>query len=62
MIKMMLIGGLGVGEIALIVLVVLLFFGASRIPALFRSVGSGVKAFRDGIEGKSDEPKDESKQ
>lgn len=49
------------GEIALIVLVVLLFFGASRIPALFRSIGSGVKAFRDGVEGKSDDSADEQK-
>lgn len=49
------------GEIALIVLVVLLFFGASRIPALFRSIGSGVKAFRDGVEGKSDDSAGEQK-
>lgn len=61
MLKMLLIGGLGMGEIALIVLVVLLFFGASRIPALFRSIGSGVKAFRDGVEGKSDDSAGEQK-
>ena len=61
MLKMLLIGGLGMGEIALIVLVVLLFFGASRIPARFRSIGSGVKAFRDGVEGKSDDSADEQK-
>lgn len=45
------IGGLGLPEILLIVLVVLLFFGGKRIPELMRGLGKGVKSFRDGMSG-----------
>ena len=36
-------------EIVLIVLVILLLFGAKRIPELMRNLGKGVKSFKDGI-------------
>ena len=39
---------------ALIVLaVILLFFGPKRLPALGRSLGHGMREFKDGITGKS---------
>ena len=41
------IGGLGAWEIALILLVVLIFFGAKRIPELARGVGRGIREFKD---------------
>ena len=41
-----LIGGLGGGEMVLIFLVVLLLFGAKKVPELFRSLGKGVNEFR----------------
>lgn len=43
------IGGLGMSEILLIVLVVLLFFGGKRIPELMRGLGKGVRSFKDGM-------------
>ena len=45
----LLFGSLGWPEIVLIVLVVLIFFGAKRIPELMRSLGKGVKSFKEGI-------------
>ena len=42
-------GRIGVWEIILIVLVILLFFGAKRIPELMKSIGKGVRSFKDGI-------------
>lgn len=42
---------LGFWEILIIALVVLLLFGASRIPKLMRSMGQGVKNFKDGMNG-----------
>ena len=36
-------------EIALILTVVLLLFGARKLPALARSLGQGIKEFRKGI-------------
>ena len=41
--------GLGTGEIILIVLVFLLLFGAKRIPDLMKSMGKGVKSFKEGM-------------
>jgi sec-independent protein translocase protein TatA len=54
----LLIFGIGTTEIILIVLIIVLLFGATKIPALMRGIGQGVKSFRDGMEGKS-EPTDE---
>ncbi|MDH3426450.1 MAG: twin-arginine translocase TatA/TatE family subunit [Acidimicrobiia bacterium] len=51
----------GPGEIALIVLVVILLFGATKLPQLARSLGASAKEFRKGIdEGIEEEPADEN--
>ncbi|QHL87691.1 twin-arginine translocase TatA/TatE family subunit [Nibribacter ruber] len=41
------IGNLGTGEMILIVLVILLLFGAKRIPDLARGLGKGIREFKD---------------
>ena len=46
--------GLGTGEIILILLIVLVVFGGSRLPALGRGLGEGLRSFKDAIKG--DEP------
>ena len=53
----MLIGGLGTKEVILIVLVILLLFGAKRIPDLMKSMGKGVKSFKQGMKEVEDELK-----
>lgn len=58
--KLLLLGNIGGTEILLIVLLVLLLFGGTKIPELMRGIGKGVKSFRDGMDGKSD-PEDEKK-
>ena len=40
---------LGTQEIIIIAIVVVLLFGAKKIPQLMRGVGSGIKEFKDGI-------------
>ena len=45
----------GPGEIALIVLVVILLFGATKLPQLARSLGASAKEFRKGIDEGIDE-------
>ncbi len=40
-------GALGPWEIALIVLVLLVFFGAKKIPELARGLGKGIREFKD---------------
>ena len=41
------LGDLGGGEIMLILLVILLLFGAKRIPDLARGLGKGIREFKD---------------
>lgn len=52
---MLFIGGLGMGEILVIALVVLLFFGGKKIPELMKGLGKGVRSFKDGMNGVADE-------
>ena len=39
--------GLGTSEIMLILCVVLLFFGAKKLPELARGLGNGIREFKD---------------
>ncbi|TXK46039.1 twin-arginine translocase TatA/TatE family subunit [Pontibacter qinzhouensis] len=41
------IGGLGGSEVVLILIAVLLLFGAKRIPELARGLGKGIREFKD---------------
>ncbi len=64
----------GVWEIVLIVLLIVLLFGAKKIPELMRGVGRGVKEFKDAVskdysaedvdptENKSDKPAPKSEE
>ena len=47
-------GWIGPREVLLIVVVVLLLFGAKRIPELMRSIGGGFREFKKGIAGDDD--------
>ena len=49
MTHLLFIGGLGMQEILLIVLVVLLFFGGKKIPELMKGLGKGVRSFKEGM-------------
>ena len=48
-INILLIGGFGWMEWAVIIGVIILFFGANRIPELMKGLGSGVKEFKKGL-------------
>ena len=45
--SLFLIGSFGTTEILLIVFVIILLFGAKRIPELFKGMGQGVREFKD---------------
>jgi sec-independent protein translocase protein TatA len=51
------LGGMGGSEIFLIILVLLLFFGAKRIPELAKGLGKGIKEFKDASKGENGENK-----
>jgi sec-independent protein translocase protein TatA len=42
-------GNLGFTEIAILVLILVLFFGAKRIPEIGASIGKGIKEFKRGL-------------
>ena len=57
-------GSLGGTELIIALVIILLLFGAKRIPELARGLGSGVREFRAGtregeVEKKEEENKDE---
>jgi sec-independent protein translocase protein TatA len=48
--------GLGYQELLIILVIVLVLFGANRLPELARSLGSSVKEFKKGVnEAKAEE-------
>jgi len=47
---MLAIAGLGTPEIIVIVLVIFLLFGATRLPQLAKALGQSKKAFREGLD------------
>lgn len=51
---------LGTPEIILIALIVLLLFGGKKIPEMMKGLGKGVKSFKDGMNGKEDDTKNDS--
>ena len=46
---------LGTGELILIFLVILLLFGAQRLPELARGLGKGINEFKDAVESSKKE-------
>ena len=47
--------GLGMQELLIIAFIVLLLFGARKIPELMRGIGKGVRSFKEGMKDVSDE-------
>ena len=56
-------GAIGPWQIAIIVILVILLFGAKKIPELMRGAGRGVKEFKDAInkDYTAEDPKTENK-
>ncbi|MBI2837457.1 MAG: twin-arginine translocase TatA/TatE family subunit [Acidobacteria bacterium] len=50
-------GNLGFWEILLIAVVVIVLFGAKRIPDVMKGLGEGIRSFKKGIAGEA-EPTD----
>ncbi|MCU7494583.1 MAG: twin-arginine translocase TatA/TatE family subunit [Ignavibacteria bacterium] len=53
-------GNLGTGEIIIIVLVILIFFGAKKIPELAQGVGKGMKEFKKALKDNDEDNKSTS--
>ena len=51
-------GSFGVAEIAFVLAVLTLLFGAKRIPMIARGLGEGIRNFKTGVKGDSDSESD----
>ena len=56
------IGGLGSGELLLILLVILVLFGAKRIPELARGLGKGIREFKNATKELKEELEEQPKE
>ena len=50
------IAGLGLPELLIILLVVLLIFGASRLPGVGSALGKGIRSFKTSVTGEDERP------
>jgi sec-independent protein translocase protein TatA len=58
----MLIWGFGMGELLVILVIVIVIFGAAKLPQLGKGLGEGISNFRDGLsKGTKNDKLDEKK-
>lgn len=56
-----LLGMIGPWQIVIIIAVVILLFGAKKIPELMKGVGKGIKDFKDATKDSSEKDSEEKK-
>lgn len=49
------LGNIGPWELVLVFLIVLLIFGANKLPKIAKDIGGGIREFKKSISGESDE-------
>jgi sec-independent protein translocase protein TatA len=47
--------GISFGHLLIVVLVVLILFGAGKLPSVMSDIAKGIKSFKDGLKDKNDE-------
>jgi sec-independent protein translocase protein TatA len=50
--------GVGIGEIVVILAILVLFFGAKRIPEIARGMGQGIRNFKSGLKEGEEQGRD----
>ena len=51
--------GIGIPELIIILVILLIIFGPKRLPGLGKSLGSGMREFKDSVTGKSKDDEDD---
>jgi len=52
--------GIGLPELAIVLVIVLVIFGPKKLPGLGKSLGTGMREFKDSITGASKDDDDDS--
>lgn len=47
---------LGFGELVIVLIIVIVLFGATRLPALGKGLGEAIRGFKDGMKGDAPPP------
>ncbi len=50
--------GLSFWHILLLTIIILVFFGPSRLPGLGKSLGESIRGFKEGLDGKGEKERD----
>ena len=53
------LGGFGITELLIVLVIVLVLFGVGRISKIAGEMGSGIRAFKDGLQGDEEEQEEE---
>lgn len=53
------VGGLGLPELLIVLVIVLLVFGVGRIGKIAGELGGGIRAFREGLKGDDEDESEE---
>ena len=53
------LGGFGITELLIVLVIVLVLFGVGRISKIAGEMGSGIRAFKDGLQGSEGEEEEE---
>lgn len=56
------IGGLGVPELVVIFFIVLILFGAGKIPKIAKDLGGGIREFKKSITGEEEDKNKDDKE
>ena len=54
--------GIGIPELIIVLVILLVIFGPKRLPGLGRSLGSGMREFKDSISGRSKDEEEDGPQ
>jgi len=49
-------GKIGFGELLIILVIVLVLFGANKLPQLGKGLGEGIRSFKKSFEGEEEKP------
>jgi sec-independent protein translocase protein TatA len=57
----MLIYGLGATELIIVLVILLILFGGSRLPSLAKGLGESIRSFKQGVSEEPEDKKDNTK-